>query len=631
MVDVTQTMFEFGIIMLVGFLGAAIATKAKQSVIIGYIIVGVLIGPLIYISIGGISYRGLVQDTTMVGYLSTMGLTLLMFFVGLEFSFSKLKKSKSPAVILALINTGVDMFLGLLIGLALGWPIIDTVFLAGVFAMGSAAITGKALQEMQKMSAPETDFLLGAVVVEDFISMILLTIIGGLIFRNGSSDPVMLGATLVTVVAFYAFFIFLAIFIVPRVMKHLQSSSFKSDEMFILFALGILFLSAALAQVCGVPAIIGAFFLGMVFSESKISERLQDRIAPFKDAFVAIFFVSFGMMIDPAMFGMVLPVVLIAVPLVLLGDMIITSALAYLLGFTPRAATFMGTSMCGRGAESVMFASVATDSVGVTKAALISPFAGTFCFAMSVITPTLMKASARISLILGKIVPHSSKHSAALVNRTFSKIMLPSSLKLFKRTHRIEAVLIGYFALLIAVMCTSNWLQLALFGGGVVMIFLTYWLFESELRPVVRSINYDNLGVLSHDPKPISTFISAFVFLSLMAIMAAAFFFGVWWPSSLIIFAGYLVSVLVLMRQTYTTTRTPAIYGKRQPTMGWPSLPPTNVEKKEDKGKAPRVHVAKTISRPADVPLPKMSDDLPDAAHVPEPAVPKDDDSPFRL
>ncbi|MEI6796420.1 MAG: cation:proton antiporter, partial [Methanomassiliicoccales archaeon] len=172
MVDVTQTMFEFGIIMLVGFLGAAIATKAKQSVIIGYIIVGVLIGPLIYISIGGISYRGLVQDTTMVGYLSTMGLTLLMFFVGLEFSFSKLKKSKSPAVILALINTGVDMFLGLLIGLALGWPIIDTVFLAGVFAMGSAAITGKALQEMQKMSAPETDFLLGAVVVEDFISMI---------------------------------------------------------------------------------------------------------------------------------------------------------------------------------------------------------------------------------------------------------------------------------------------------------------------------------------------------------------------------------------------------------------------------------------------------------------------------
>jgi CPA2 family monovalent cation:H+ antiporter-2 len=432
--DATQTMFEFGIIMLVGFIGAAIATKAKQSVIIGYIIVGVLIGPLIYITIGPYTYHGLIQDTTMVSYLSTLGLTLLMFFVGLEFSFSKLKKSKSPAVILALINTGVDMFLGLLIGLALGWPIIDTVFLAGVFAMGSAAITGKALQEMQKMSAPETDFLLGAVVVEDFISMILLTIIGGLIFKSGSTDPVMMGATLLTIIVFYVFFIFLAIFVIPRVMKHLQSNSFKSDEMFILFALGILFLSAAMAQVCGVPAIIGAFFLGMVFSESKISERMQDRISPFKDAFVAIFFVSFGMMIDPAMFGAVLPIVLLAVPLVLLGDMIITSALAYFLGFTPRAAMFMGTSMCGRGAESVMFASVASDSAGVTKASSISAFAGTFCFFMSVITPGLMRASARLSTLMGKIVPHSAKHSSALINRTFSKIMLPCSLMLFFRS-----------------------------------------------------------------------------------------------------------------------------------------------------------------------------------------------------
>jgi CPA2 family monovalent cation:H+ antiporter-2 len=631
MVDATQTMFEFGIIMLVGFVGAAIATKAKQSVIIGYIIVGILIGPLICITIGPYTYNGLIQDTTLVSYLSTLGLTLLMFFVGLEFSFSKLKKSKSPAVILALVNTGVDMFLGLLIGLALGWPVIDTVFLAGVFAMGSAAITGKSLQEMQKMSAPETDFLLGAVVVEDFISMILLTIIGGLIFQSGSSDPVMMGATFFTIILFYVFFIFLAIFIVPRVMKHLQSNSFKNDEMFVLFALGILFLSAALAQVCGVPAIIGAFFLGMVFSESKLSERMQDRISPFKDAFVAIFFVSFGMMIDPALFGAVLPIVILAVPLVLLGDMIITSALAYFLGFTPRAAMFMGTSMCGRGAESVMFASVANDSVGVTKASSISAFAGTFCFFMSVITPSLMRASARISVLLGKVVPHSAKHSAALINRTFSKIMLPSSLKLFKRTRRLEAVLMAYFVLLIAVMCTSGWMQVMLFGAGVVMMALTYWLFESELRPIVRSINYDNLGVLSRDPRCISSFISSFIFLTLLAIMGAAFFFGVWWPSSVLILAAYCAATLVLMRRAYKVTRTPAIYSKRQPTMDWPASAPPPAERKETAPKVPRSQTSRPIARPVDVPLPRMSDDLP-AARAAEPSpVRGDEDAPFRL
>jgi hypothetical protein len=192
-------------------------------------------------------------------------------------------------------------------------------------------------------------------------------------------------------------------------------------------------------------------------------------------------------------------------------------------------------------------------------------------------------------------------------------------------------VLIAYFGLLIAVMCTSGWMQLALFGVGVVMMFLTYWLFESELRPIVRSINYDNLGVLSHDPKVISSFIASFIFLTLLAIMGVAFFFGVWWPSSVLILGIYVGATLVLMRHAYKTTRTPATYNRRQPTMDWPELRPAKADKKEAGGKAPRIHTSKPISRPADVPIPRMSDDLP-AAHSPEPAaMHADEDTPFRL
>lgn len=548
--------YEIGIVMLVSFIGAALATKAKQSVILGYILAGILIGPYISIQLFGLNYNGLVHDTSFIDTLSILGLTLLMFFVGLEFSFSKLKRTKSPAVILALINTGLDMFIGILIGYMLGWPIVDTVFLAGVFAMGSAAITGKSLMDMQRMSAPETEFLLGAVVVEDFVSMVIMTVAGGLIFKNTASDPLSLTQIIVGILAFYVFFIFLALFVIPRTIKHLEL--IKSNEMFVLFALGLVFLSAALATASGIPAIIGAFFLGMIFAETKLSERFEDRIAPFKDAFVAIFFVSFGMLIDPNMFGMVLPIVIIAIPLVILGDLIFTSGLAYLLGFSPKGATFMGASMCGRGAESVMFASIGSNSVGVTKAATINPFAGLFCFIMSVITPVMMRASDGASRVLGKIVPSYVKHGSSLINRTIGKVMLPASLKLFKKTRRVEVALISYFVLLVLIMITSGTIQLLIFAGSVALTTYLYFLTEVEMRGIVKVTSYDNLGVVTRDPRHISRFISSFIFIGLMTIVLTTFTFTYVWWSCVFVFTGFLVSLLLLMNRVTRRTRSPS-------------------------------------------------------------------------
>lgn len=548
--------FEIGIVMLVSFIGAALATKAKQSVILGYILAGILIGPYISIQLFGLDYNGLVHDTSFIDTLSILGLTLLMFFVGLEFSFSKLKRTKSPAVILALINTGLDMFIGIMIGYMLGWPIVDTVFLAGVFAMGSAAITGKSLMEMKRMSAPETEFLLGAVIVEDFVSLVIMTVAGGLIFKNTSSDPLNLTQIIVGVMAFYAFFIFLALFVIPRTIKQLER--IKSNEMFVLFALGLVFLSAALATASGVPAIIGAFFLGMIFAETKLSERFEDRIAPFKDAFVAIFFVSFGMLINPSMFGTVLPIIIIAIPLVILGDLILTGALAYLLGFSPKGATFMGASMCGRGAESVMFASIGSASVGVTKASTINPFAGMFCFIMSVITPVLMRASDRTSGILGRVVPSYVKHGSSLINRTIGKVMVPGSLKLFKKTRKVEVALISYFVLLIIIMITSGTVQLAVFIGIVILTTYLYFLTEVEMRGIVKVTSYDNLGVVTRDPRHISRFISLFIFISLITIVLTTFTFTYVWWSCVFVFTGYIISIFVLMGHVTRRTRSPA-------------------------------------------------------------------------
>lgn len=543
--------------MLFAFIGAGLASRFKQSVIIGYIMAGILIGPFIHLSFLGYQYDGLVRDTTFISYMSQIGLTLLMFFVGLEFSISKLKKTKGPAIILAMVNTGIDFFLGVILGLALGWPLVDTIFLAGVVAMGSAAITGKSLMELQKLSSPETEFLLGMVVVEDFISMIVLTVVGGLVIKTGNvglgaGD---LGMMVLGVLAFYSFFIFLAVWVIPR--TAVQFQKIKNDELFVLFALGMVFVSGALAQICGVPSIIGAFFLGMVFAETKLAERFDTKLGPLRDVFVAIFFVFFGMLIDPAMFGSIITIVIIAVPLVVLGDLFATGALAYLLGFSGRAATFMGSSMCGRGAESIMYASVGSTAIGATKGSQLNPFAGLFCFVMSVMTPVLMRFSDYLYRFFTWLMPVSVKRSASVMSRTMGKIVLPSSIKLFKRGRRIEAGLIAYFILLMAVTASDGWLHLGLFAGALVLTIWTLYMIEEELMPIVRTVNYENLGTMARDGRVIAHFISYVIFISLLAMLLIGFVFIYAWWLSLVVCAGYLVAMLALMKASSYKLKAP--------------------------------------------------------------------------
>jgi len=547
-----QIMMEVGVIMLFAFMGAALASRFKQSMIIGYIFVGVLIGPFMSLDLFGFHYSGLVQDITFIEYISQLGLVLLLFFLGLEFSVSKLRRTRGPAILLALVNTGIDLFMGIVLGMALGWPLVDTLFLAGVVAMGSAAVTGKTLMEFNKFSSPETEFLLGMIVVEDFVSMIVLTIMGGLMVQSGG---VGLGAgdltgMMVGVLAFYGFFIFLAVWAIPRTAKYMQR--IKSDELFVLFALGMVFLSSALAEACGVPAIIGAFFLGMVFAESKLAEKLDAKLSPLRDAFVAIFFVFFGMLIDPAMFGDVIIIVLVAVPLVLLSDLLMTAALAYLMGFTGRGAVSMGAALCGRGAESLMYASVGNGATAVTKSAFIYPFAGLFCLILSILAPILMRFSEIIHKALASIMPRDLKMGGAVVSRTLGKVVLPSHLKLFQRGNRIEASLLAYFILLLAVIATSGAYHVIVFVGASLMTWYVYRALWQDLRAAVRQTSYETLGVSRGDGSQIAKFTAGILASGLLAIVLVAFLFQYAWWLSLLALAGYLLAVMLLSRSFHS-------------------------------------------------------------------------------
>jgi hypothetical protein len=213
--------------------------------------------------------------------------------------------------------------------------------------------------------------------------------------------------------------------------------------------------------------------------------------------------------------------------------------------------------MCGRGAESIMYASVGTTAANATKGAELNPFAGLFCFALSVLTPIFMRFSDVLHRGFSFVMPSSIKQSASVMSRTMSKIVLPSSFKLFKRGRRIEYGLTAYFVLLMAVAFTSGLLHIALFAGTLALTIWILYMIEEELIPIVRHLNYENLGAVARDGRAIAHFISYVIFIGLLAILLITFVFPYGWWLSLVVCVGYLIAMVTLMSVSAKKVKAP--------------------------------------------------------------------------
>jgi CPA2 family monovalent cation:H+ antiporter-2 len=551
-------MLQLGTVLLLAFLGATVASRLRVSVIIGYIVAGILIGPHIAIDLGGLSYRGLVDDTALITELSQIGLILLLFFVGLEFSVAKLRRVKEAAAILAVINLAVNLFVGFALGAWLGWPLVDTIFLAGVISMSSSAVTAKMLLELRRTGNAETEFLLGMVILESFMAMFLLTLVNGLVVRQGG--PGTLTAVVLGAALFIGFFAFLAAVVIPR--SAAAFARLKNDELFLLFSLGLVFLASALAESFGIPSVIGAFFLGMTFADMKVADRMRERMAPLRDAFVAVFFLSFGMMIDPSTFPLVAPMLVLAVPLIFLNDLLVTGALAYLLGFTGRAASAIGTSLLARNEEAVLYASVGTKAVQSNPAwsheyagSFLNPFTGLLCIVMSSLAPAAMKHADGIARFLRRLTPESLAFGGDLVKRTLRTFILPAAVPIYRRGLAIPAALVGFLAYAVALLVTTGPLHLALALPLPISVYAIWAVLRRALAEPVRHTNYGVEGGLAS--ASIHRFVLLFVVGAFATIALVAALWSVYWPATLVVAIGYFAYVVLLMTAIHRRFRSP--------------------------------------------------------------------------
>ncbi len=287
------------------FVFGALAHKLRISPLVGYLVAGVAVGPFT---------PGFVADQNLANELAEIGVILLMFGVGLHFSLKDLLSVKAIAVPGAIVQIGTATLLGMGLGLLMGWGWVAGLVFGLALSVASTVVLLRALQERRLVQSEKGKIAVGWLIVEDLAMVLALVMIPAVAdavrgAQPGIPSPLsgqfdlglwgVLGFTLMKVVAFIAFMLVVGRRVIPWILHWVAHTG--SRELFRLavlaVALGVAFIAASLF---GVSFALGAFFAGMILSESPLSQRAAEESLPLRDAFAVLFFVSVGMLFDPA-------------------------------------------------------------------------------------------------------------------------------------------------------------------------------------------------------------------------------------------------------------------------------------------------------------------------------------------
>lgn len=305
MSDGVSLVTELAIILIAAGVFTIISRALKQPLILGYIVAGFLVGPNL-----GIFPQ---FSSESVHQWSDIGIIFLLFGLGLEFSFKKLLKVGSSALILAgCIFLG--MFgVGLIVGQTMGWTMMESTFLGGMLSMSSTTIIIKTYEDLGLKKKPYAGLIFGTLVIEDLLAILLMVLLSTMAVSNKFA-----GGEMVMGIAKLVFFLILwflvGIYLIPTVLK--KAHKYLSDEILLIVSIGLCFGMVALANLAGFSSALGAFVMGSILSETVDGERIEHLTLHIKELFGAIFFVSVGMMVDPKViaehWGAVLAITLVA-------------------------------------------------------------------------------------------------------------------------------------------------------------------------------------------------------------------------------------------------------------------------------------------------------------------------------
>ena len=280
---------DLALILVTAGITTVIFKWLKQPVVLGYIIAGFLIGP-------NFEWFPVINDHTSVETWSEIGMVFMLFGIGLEFSFKKLKKVGGTVGITAVTELVTMCVVGYLLGKLLGWSQMDCIFLGAMLSISSTTIIAKAFDDMKLNREKFSGNVIGELVVEDLEAVLLMVILSTLAVSR-TFDGVQLLTSMLKLLFFLVVWFLGGIFLVPTVLR--WARKFMSEETLTVFSVGLCFMMVVLANLAGFSSALGAFIMGSILAETLEAEMIHKLTTPIKNLFGAIFFVSVGMLVDP--------------------------------------------------------------------------------------------------------------------------------------------------------------------------------------------------------------------------------------------------------------------------------------------------------------------------------------------
>ena len=342
---------DLAYVFVAAVLGALLARVARQPLILGYVAGGLLISPL--------TPGPAVSDLHTFELFAEIGVVLLMFSIGVEFSLRDLLRVKWVAIVGGPLGIGLSVALGILVGSLMGWTVLQGAVVGMVVSVASTMVLARLLMDRGELHSRHGRIMIGITLVEDLAVVVLIVLIprlGALDTGRVLSITAALGLGLAILVPFF----YLAARVVPTLLTRVART--HSQELFLLVALAIAMGTAALTQAVGLSLALGAFLAGLLISESDFAHETLARLLSLRDVFVAFFFVTVGALINPVAVRDNLVVLGVIVALVILGKLLIWTGVVALFGQPLWTALLVGVGLTQIGEFSFILVHVARDS-----------------------------------------------------------------------------------------------------------------------------------------------------------------------------------------------------------------------------------------------------------------------------
>ena len=372
---------DLALILVTAGITTVVFKWLKQPLVLGYIVAGFLIGP-------HFSYFPVITDTLSVKTWSDIGMVFLLFAIGLEFSFKKLKKVGGPGVIVVLTELIIMFSVGFLIGKAIGWQRMNCIFLGCMLSISSTSIIVKAFDDLKLKNEKFSADVIGALVVEDLVAVVLMVILSTLSVGN-SFDGKELVFSMVKLVFFLVIWFIFGIYLIPSFLRWIRR--FMTEETLEIISIGLCFGMVLLATYAGFSSALGAFVMGSILAETLEADIIHRLVTPIKNLFGAIFFVSVGMMVDPqVLVQYTWPVVIIALAVMIFKTLSATIGM-FISGHDAKTSFNAGFCFCQIGEFSFIIASLGLSFKVIDE--FLYPIIVTVSIVTTFFTPYIIKAA----------------------------------------------------------------------------------------------------------------------------------------------------------------------------------------------------------------------------------------------